>query len=64
MVIRCSAHCSKFGRSFQSLMQIVTARNNIFIEAVMCRLDLQAVALVDGCLYERKTSTVASTNSV
>jgi len=64
MAIHCSAQCSNFRRSFQSLMQIVTARNNILIEAVMCRLNLQAVALVDGSLYERKTSTMASTNSV
>jgi len=45
-------------------VQIVIARNKIFSEAVMRRLNLQAVALVEGSLFGKKTSTIASTNSV
>ena len=50
--------------SVQSFTQIITSRNNIFIEAVMCRLNLQVAALVEGSLYRKQTSTIASTNSV
>jgi hypothetical protein len=64
MIIHCSAHFTKFRMSVQSFVQIVTALNNIFIEAVMCRLNLQGVALVEGSLYDTKMSTIASTNSV
>jgi hypothetical protein len=64
MIIHCSAHFTKFRMSLQSFMQIVAALNNIFIEAVVCRLNLQTVALVEGSLYDTQTRTIASTNSV
>lgn len=64
MIIHCSAHCIEFLMSIQSFVQVVTALNNIFIEAVVCRLNLQGVTKVEGSLYDRQTSTIASTNSV